>query len=155
MSRVAGGGAGSVTLCVRESGPDGRSRTARVSRVLGDVDEEVAFGLEVPLEEAGAHSLALSLVPGAAGGAGAGAPVEVAVLDAGTYRVVVAGDDGAGAGEERSVVAAGGETVYGVGTEEMLLGRDQVGRAPSRRRCVTTEEREEGAALRYVENERG
>ena len=50
MARVGGGGARAVTLTVRDTGPDGRSRTARVSRGLGEDGEEVAFGLEVPAQ---------------------------------------------------------------------------------------------------------
>jgi hypothetical protein len=69
------------------------------------------------------HTLALSLVPAGPAAAEGGAPVEVAVLDAGTYRVLVGDADAA---EERALLAAGGEAVYDAGDVEMALGPDEV-----------------------------
>ena len=53
----------SVFLLVRKTAPNGESKTARVSKVMGPVGEETAMGISVPLPEEGEHRLQLSLLP--------------------------------------------------------------------------------------------
>ena len=81
------GVAESVFLIVKNTSPTGQTRTARVSKALADV--EVALGIEVPLRETGTHSIAVSISPVCGPGGDGGAPLSVAVLDAGQYDVVV------------------------------------------------------------------
>jgi len=95
-----------VYLTVRNTGPNGEGpRTARLSKNIPEVNEETAIGIEVPLAEEGTHSILLSIVP--ASRPSDGAPEEVAVLDAGDYRIQV----GSNQQEQRSNLGTDGAAI--------------------------------------------
>jgi hypothetical protein len=79
-----------VFLVVRNTPPNSEAtRTARVSKTLPNVDEEVAIGIELPLHEEGAHRLQVSVVPASGPAGDTDAPLQVVVLNAGEYTVQV------------------------------------------------------------------